>query len=55
MERVGAQRLVFGSNFYSMSRVARISALDVAEEAGLSEAELEAILGGTARRVLGLA
>jgi uncharacterized protein len=54
VERVGAERLVFGSNFYSMSRVARISALDVAEEAGLGEAELEAILGGNARRVLGL-
>jgi predicted TIM-barrel fold metal-dependent hydrolase len=54
VERVGAERLVFGSNFYSMSRVARISALDVVLEAGLSESERAAILGGNARRVLGL-
>jgi uncharacterized protein len=35
VQRVGAKRLVFGSNFYSMSNVARISALDVVQEAGL--------------------
>ncbi len=54
VDRVGADRLVFGSNFYSMSRVARISALDVVEEAGLGEAERAAILGGNARRILGV-
>ena len=32
VRRLGAERLVFGSNCYSMSRVARISALDVVEE-----------------------
>jgi uncharacterized protein len=52
--RLGADRLVFGSNCYSMSRVGRISALDVVEEAGLGEAEREAILGGNARRILGI-
>ena len=54
VRRVGAERLVFGSNCYSMSRVARISALDVVEEAGLEEDQREAILGGNARRILGL-
>ena len=52
--RLGAERLVFGSNCYSMSRVARISALDVVEEAGLGEAERAMILGGNARRILGI-
>lgn len=52
VSRVGAERLVFGSNFYSMSRVARIVALDVVEEAGLGEAERQAVLGGNARRLL---
>lgn len=52
--RLGAERLVFGSNCYSMSRVARISALDVVEEAELDEAERDAILGANARRILGL-
>lgn len=54
VRRVGAERLVFGSNCYSMSRVVRISALDVVEEAGLDDAQREAILGGNARRILGL-
>lgn len=54
IERVGAERLVFGSNFYSMSRIAQIDALDVIDEAGLDPTDRAAILGGNARRLLGV-
>jgi predicted TIM-barrel fold metal-dependent hydrolase len=55
VRRVGAGRLVFGSNYYSMSRVGRVVAIDAVEEAELDAADKAAILGGNARRLLGLA
>jgi predicted TIM-barrel fold metal-dependent hydrolase len=54
VERLGADRLAFGSNFYSMSQVQRIDALDALEQAGLGDAERAAILSGNARRLLGV-
>jgi predicted TIM-barrel fold metal-dependent hydrolase len=54
VRRVGAERLVFGSNYYSMSRIGRVVALDAVEGAELDEAQKAAILGGNARRLLGL-
>ena len=53
-QRVGAERLVFGSNYYSMSRVPRVVALDAVEGAKLFDEQKAAILGGNARRLLGL-
>lgn len=55
IERVGAEQLVFGSNYYSMSSPGGIAALDALDEAGLSNADRTAILGGNAARLLGLA
>jgi predicted TIM-barrel fold metal-dependent hydrolase len=55
VRRLGAERLVFGSNYYSLSRVPRIVALEAVEAAELDAAEKAAILGGNARRLLGLA
>lgn len=54
VRRVGAGRLVFGSNYYSMSRVPRIVAADALEDAELDDDQKAAILGGNARRRLGL-
>jgi predicted TIM-barrel fold metal-dependent hydrolase len=54
VERVGAGRLVFGSNFYSMSRVDRVDALEALDAAGLDERDRSAILSGNARRLLGI-
>lgn len=52
--RVGAERLTFGSNFYSMSRIDRIDALEAIDQAGLEPEERAAILGGNARALLGI-
>lgn len=54
VRRVGAERLVFGSNYYSMSRVSRVVALDAVESARLYDEQKDAILGGNARKLLGL-
>jgi predicted TIM-barrel fold metal-dependent hydrolase len=54
VRQVGAGRLVFGSNFYSMSRIGRVVAIDAVEEAELDATDKTAILGGNARRLLGL-
>jgi predicted TIM-barrel fold metal-dependent hydrolase len=54
VRRVGASRLVFGSNYYSMSRVGRVVAIDAVEQAELDAADKAAILGGNARRLLGI-
>lgn len=54
VERVGARRLVFGSNFYSMSPIHRIDALDALDGAGLSETDRNTILSGNARSLLGV-
>lgn len=55
VRRIGAGRLVFGSNYYSMSRVPRVVALDAVAQAELHDEEKAAILGGNARMLLGLA
>jgi predicted TIM-barrel fold metal-dependent hydrolase len=54
VRRVGAERLVFGSNYYSMSRIGRVVALDAVTQAALDDGQKAAILGGNARRLLGL-
>jgi len=54
VERVGADRLVFGSNSYSMVKVSRIAALEAVRAASLPQDEGRAILGGNALRLLGL-
>jgi len=54
IERAGAGKLVFGSNYYSMSNPSSIAALQAIEDAGLAEDESRAILGGNAARILGL-
>ncbi len=54
IERVGAERLVFGSNFYSMSQIARVDALDALDDAEVGDGARAAILAGNARRLLGL-
>ncbi|MDG2002386.1 MAG: amidohydrolase family protein [Novosphingobium sp.] len=54
LERLGAGRLVYGSNSYSMTQPSSIAALDAVDEAGLGEADRQAILGGNAARILGM-
>lgn len=54
IERVGAEKLVFGSNHYSMSPIHPVEALTAVDAAGCSTAETGAILGGNARSLLGL-
>jgi predicted TIM-barrel fold metal-dependent hydrolase len=54
VEALGAERLLFGSNLYSDSPADRLEALDAVREAGISEPDRAAILGGNARRLLGL-
>lgn len=54
VERVGADKLLFGSNFYSMSRLASIDALDAINRAGLTPPDRRAILHDNARKLLGL-
>lgn len=53
IERAGADMLVFGSNYYSMSEPGGIAALDALEAAGLDADERHAILAGNAARILG--
>ena len=52
--RLGAKRLLFGSNHYSMSPVHPIESLDAVRAAALSQAEQRAILCDNARCLLGL-
>ena len=52
VERVGADRIVFGSNYYSMSAMARIAALDAVNEAGLADDQKRAILFDNAVRAM---
>ena len=52
LERGAADRLVFGSNYYSMSNPGGIAALDALDSAGLDESARLAILGGNAARIL---
>jgi predicted TIM-barrel fold metal-dependent hydrolase len=54
IERVGSRRLVFGSNCYSMSSVARVAALDAIDGAQLSPDDRQAILRDNAMALLGL-
>jgi predicted TIM-barrel fold metal-dependent hydrolase len=53
VERIGAERLVFGSNFYSMSKLQRIAALDAVNQARLPDMDRRAILRENALRLLG--
>jgi len=54
IERAGADRLVFGSNYYSMSSPGGIAALDALDDAGLDAAEREAIMGANAAQICGV-
>lgn len=55
IERLGPGRLVFGSNYYSMSPIHRVDALDAVEAAGLDEEARRAILADNALSLLELA
>lgn len=51
---LGAERIVFGTNLYSLTRPVRSHELDMVMAAALTDAQRRAILGGNARRLLGL-
>lgn len=52
VRRVGAERVVFGSNLYSSSVVQDLPFLDQLRNCGLTPADEEGIFGGTIRRIL---
>jgi predicted TIM-barrel fold metal-dependent hydrolase len=54
VERGGVERLLFGSNYYSMSTMPHIAALTALEAAGLDPAQARAILFDNACRVMGI-
>ena len=54
VEWIGPERLLFGTNYYSMSRPAALEELELIAEAGLPEEATKLIAGNNARRVFGL-
>jgi predicted TIM-barrel fold metal-dependent hydrolase len=54
VETLGAERLLFGSNLYSDSPAEQLESLDAVRQANISAPERAAILGGNARRLLGI-
>jgi predicted TIM-barrel fold metal-dependent hydrolase len=54
VSRAGAARLLFGSNLYSMADRGHLGELECVREAGLTESDRRLILGGNARRLMGL-
>jgi predicted TIM-barrel fold metal-dependent hydrolase len=54
VETLGPERLLFGSNLYSLARPDRLPALEAVRAARIPEAARALILGGNARRLLGV-
>jgi predicted TIM-barrel fold metal-dependent hydrolase len=54
VERLGAERLLFGTNLYSRQAARRLGELDDVLDADISDDAKALILGGNARRIFGL-
>lgn len=54
VEELGADRLLYGSNLYSMASPDHVPGLDAIREARISEQDRRRILGENARRLLGI-
>ncbi|MCB0997185.1 MAG: amidohydrolase family protein [Acidimicrobiales bacterium] len=55
IDAVGAARLTFGTNLYSLTQPTRSPELEAVFDADISDVDRRLILGGTARRLLALA
>ena len=54
IDQIGCHRLVFGTNYYSLTKRSRLTELSDLERSGLTDAETALITGGNARRIFGM-